>query len=181
MNTFEQIEASELSLTPFAAINDGWMLVTGVKPDGSYNALTASWGALGTLWGRPVALCFIRSTRYTKEFLDAGDRVTLSLFEPGEHRDELMVMGRTSGRDCDKVAKAGLEVAFEDELPYFGAAGAVMLGTKLFAQELDGSCFTQKAEELGLYEANYVKNTDGMHTMYVFAIDKVFVATEPQE
>ena len=34
MNTFEQIEASELSLTPFAAINDGWMLVTGVKPDG---------------------------------------------------------------------------------------------------------------------------------------------------
>ena len=106
MRTFEKIDPTELSLAPFAAISQGWQLVCGVKPDGTYNALTASWGALGTLWGMPVALCFIRSSRYTKEFIDAGDKITFSLFSPDEHRDELMVMGRTSGRDCDKIAKS---------------------------------------------------------------------------
>lgn len=178
MRTFEKIDPTELSLAPFAAISQGWQLVCGVKPDGTYNALTASWGALGTLWGMPVALCFIRSSRYTKEFIDAGDKITFSLFSPDEHRDELMVMGRTSGRDCDKIAKAGLTVATADGLPYFDAADAVLLGTKVFAQELDGDGFTAAGQELKLYDKNYVQNTDGMHTLYVARIDEVLVAEE---
>lgn len=176
MTTFKEIAPAELALKPFEAIDKGWMLVCGIKPDGSYNAMTASWGALGTLWARPVALAFIRSSRYTKEFLDAGERVTLSLFEPGANRDGLMVMGRRSGRDCDKVAESGLAVQTVDGLPVFSDAHAALLGTKLFAQDLLPENLSEAACRLGIREKQYVENTDGIHTLYVIGIDTALVA-----
>ena len=74
---FEKIELSALQAEPFAMIGKQWMLITAEK-GGRVNTMTASWGGLGVLWGQDVALVFIRPQRYTREFVEAAGRFTLS-------------------------------------------------------------------------------------------------------
>ena len=47
----------------FSLIGDRWMLVAATDKDGKTNAMTASWGGLGVLWGKKVAFVFIRPQR----------------------------------------------------------------------------------------------------------------------
>ncbi len=176
MHTFETIEPAGLSLAPLSAIDKGWMLLTAVKPDGTFNTMTASWGGLGTLWNAPVAFVFVRPSRYTKEFIDADGTVSLSLFKPGAYRRELGLLGTKSGRDGDKIAESGLTVVHEGEVPYFAEAGAVLIGTKLYAQLLTEECFTAQGIARDLPHRMYEENPEGWHTMYVIGIDKVLVA-----
>ena len=50
-------------------IGKEWMLITaGTVSD--CNTMTASWGGLGVIWGKPSATVYIRQSRYTKEFVD---------------------------------------------------------------------------------------------------------------
>ena len=59
---FQQVELKELSLNPFGAIGQDWMLVT-AGDAAKANTMTASWGGLGVLWGFDVAFVFIRPQR----------------------------------------------------------------------------------------------------------------------
>lgn len=38
-----------------------------------YNTMTASWGGIGVMWGKNVAVTVIRPQRYTKEFVESHD------------------------------------------------------------------------------------------------------------
>ena len=60
----------------------------------------------GELWHEHVAFIFIRPQRYTYEFTEKAEGLTLSFFSE-EYRDALKLCGRVSGRDCDKIAEAG--------------------------------------------------------------------------
>ena len=51
-----------------------WALLTAGN-EGSFNTMTISWGGLGTIWGRPVATVYVRTSRYTHEFMDNNERV----------------------------------------------------------------------------------------------------------
>ena len=103
----KEVDVKSLDISPFTAIGDDWMLVTAGDQD-SHNTMTASWGGLGVLWGAPVATCYIRQSRYTKEFVDASQTFTLSFLDPARYRRELGYLGRVSGRDEDKIAACGL-------------------------------------------------------------------------
>ena len=54
------------------------MLIT-AKNQSRVNTMTASWGGVGILWGKPVAFVFIRQSRYTKEFVDASATFSLNV------------------------------------------------------------------------------------------------------
>ena len=117
--TFEKIGLTDIELAPFTAFDKGWGLVTAGDAK-KYNTMTVSWGGLGTLWNKPVATIYIRPQRYTKQFVDANERFTVSLFD-GDHKRELGVLGTKSGRDGNKVAEVGFtsvelagQVAFEE-------------------------------------------------------------------
>ena len=43
--------------------------------------MTASWGGMGVIWGKPSVTAYIRQTRYTKEFVDQGEYFTITFFE----------------------------------------------------------------------------------------------------
>ena len=47
----------------FSLIGDRWMLVAATDKSGKTNAMTASWGGMGVLWGKKVAFVFIRPQR----------------------------------------------------------------------------------------------------------------------
>ena len=151
-------------------IDKQWMLVT-AGDESSFNTMTASWGAVGNLWNRPVAIIFIRPERYTHEFLENGGRVSLSFFVE-QYRDALKLCGSRSGRDCDKVAEAGLTAqALDNGTMVFDQARLTLDCRQLFRTEMTEADFIDKSLLEKWYGAK-----GGMHTVYVLDIENVYVA-----
>ncbi len=45
------------------------------------NTMTVSWGGTGVFWGKNVVFIFIRESRYTKDFIDNGEFLSLSFLQ----------------------------------------------------------------------------------------------------
>ncbi|MFA5561842.1 MAG: flavin reductase, partial [Eubacteriales bacterium] len=132
---FETVQPDRLKEAIFEKISKEWMLVTATKPDGTYNTMTASWGGLGFLWQRPVAFIFIRPQRYTYEFAEAGEHLSLSFFPP-TYREALTFCGSQSGRQVDKAEACGLTPLQAQGCTYFEQASLVLLTRKLYATSI---------------------------------------------
>ena len=168
--SFKQINVEELNQNPFVAIGNEWMLIAADK-GGKTNAMTASWGGVGIMWGKPSAFVFIRQTRYTKEFVDAGERFTLNFFG-GNFKKELGYFGRISGRDEDKIAKTGMTVSTLENVPVFNDATTILVCRKMYTQKLDEASFIDRK----VLEQNYeIGSSDSMHSIYIAEIEKVLV------
>ena len=105
---FIKKDVHELQQNVFTEIGKNWMLISAKNPEGKVNTMTASWGAMGVLWGKETVTAYIRQSRYTKEFVDAQEYFTISLFDG--YKKELGVLGSVSGRDKDKIAEVGFTV-----------------------------------------------------------------------
>ena len=175
MSEFRTIRPEEFSGNPFTLIGREWMLVTAANPgDGlmggkDYNTMTASWGGLGILWGKPVAFVFIRPQRHTFRFTENNSRVTLSFFPP-EYRDALNFCGTKSGRDCDKAAACGLtpvaETNEDGRAVWFDEAKLVLVTRKLYAKPFDPAAFLDP-------DSRNMYGDDDFHTVYVCAVEKI--------
>ena len=125
MNSFKVVKTKEASMDAFDLKNK-WMLVTAAKSDGSVNTMTANWGGLGIMWNKEVAYVVIRPQRFTKEFVDEATTFTLTFFAEDYKKKALTYLGKVSGRDEDKIAKAGLTICKDEEgVPYFAEAESV--------------------------------------------------------
>ena len=139
----KEIPLDQLTLPVFETFSKGWFLVSaGDYAAADWNCMTVSWGFLGTMWGKPVAQIVIRPQRYTREFLDRHDTFTLSAF-PEEQRGALSLLGKKSGRDCDKVALAGLHPtsSLHVAAPSFEEASMTLECKKLYRQPMDKGSF----------------------------------------
>lgn len=165
--SFKEIAPEAFNESVFKVIGKDWLLLTGTA-EGKSNAMTASWGGMGIMWGKPVAYIFIRPQRYTKEFVDKADGMTICVF--GEEKRKMMsYFGTVSGRDEDKIAKSGLTPVEEGGRVYFEEARVAMVCRKLFAQELREECILDKASDAKWYpEKDY-------HTMYIMEIEKLLI------
>lgn len=165
---FKEINPCELQLNPFTKIESEWMLITAGN-NKKYNTMTASWGGLGVYWNKNVITTYIRPQRYTKEFIDANDIFTVSFFKP-EYREALNICGTLSGRDCDKVSKAGLSPYFVDGTTAFEQADMIFICKKLYEDTMPPKNFIDKEGGEKWYpDKDY-------HTMYISEIVKVLVA-----
>ncbi len=163
MKNFQEITVKDLNENAFKLIGTDWTLITAGNKD-SLNTMTASWGGVGVLWNKNVAFIFVRPQRYTREFLDNNDNFTLSFFDG--MRDSLTICGRKSGRDCDKIAEAGLTPVFTEKAPYFDEARLVLVCRKLYRQRLSEDSIIDKS-----ILKEYANND--FHYMYVAEIEKV--------
>lgn len=162
---FQEIKPSELTKNPFTMIGKEWLLVAAEK-EGKANAMTASWGGVGIMWGKEVAFIVIRPQRYTKEFIDGSATLSLSVLDES-YRKTLGYFGSVSGRTEDKIAKSGLTLSHEGATPYFSEANTVLICRKLYAQEYSPECFLDtEAEQKWYPDKDY-------HTMYICEIQKV--------
>lgn len=163
MNQFKEISPEEIDRV-LERIGKEWMLVSAGDTQAS-NTMTASWGCMGVLWNRPVAICFIRPQRYTYTFTETHDRLSLSFFG-GEYKEALTLCGRTSGRDGDKFERAHLTRAFSEAgVPYPGEAELVLICKKLYVDDLKKASFLDPAL-LSNYPA------DDFHRVYVCEIER---------
>lgn len=163
--SFKEISLSELQFNPFTKIGSQWMLITAGNEE-KYNTMTASWGGMGVLWGKNVVTTYLRPQRYTKEFVDANDTFTISFYGE-QHREALNICGSLSGRNCDKVAKAGLTPLFVDGTTAFEEAELILVCKKLYADQMPPENFIAKENDEKWYP-----NKD-YHTMYISEIVKV--------
>ena len=135
----KEIRKEDLQLNPFTEIGKGWMLICAGGAD-KHNAMTASWGGLGVMWGKDVSFIVVRPQRYTLEFIDQQEYYSLNFFAP-EHKPALSYFGAHSGRDGDKDAATGLTAAFDAQAPYYKEAKLVLICRKLHRQQFDPKCF----------------------------------------
>lgn len=161
-----EVKHEELSGNVFKMINSDWMLITAQDGD-KVNTMTASWGGLGELWNKYVAFVFIRPQRYTFEFTEKTDRLTLSFFG-GNQREALKICGSKSGRDCDKIAEAGLTLCHADGYPTFEEAEVVMECRKIYADDIKEDCMLAP-EIMACYKAR------DFHRTYICEIEKILV------
>lgn len=161
---FHWIETNpkELSDNPFQLIGNDWMLITADQGE-RHNTMTASWGGVGILWNKPVATIYVRPQRYTYEFLEQTDRLTLSFFSE-EHRKALAFCGSHSGRNCDKAAECGLTPIKLDGSTAFGEARLVFTCRKLYFSDIDPAHLLDPA----LDSQNYPEKD--YHRMYICEI-----------
>lgn len=164
----KQIEVKDLTENFFETISKEWMLVTAGTPE-HFNTMTASWGGIGFLWNKPVAFVFIRPERYTYEFVERNEYLTLS-FLGDENRQIYNICGSTSGRDTDKVKETGLKL-----LPTpagnitFEQSRLTLECRKLYSRMLDPESFIDKQPLEKWYGEN-----NGMHKMYIVEIVNVW-------
>lgn len=152
---YKTISPEEISTNVFCDIGKRAMLIGAVKPDdGSYNCMTASWGAMGVLWGKNVFWCYIRPQRYTMEFVDKTEVATLSFFETDntQAKNALKICGTKSGRDGDKISLAGLTpVVTQDGELMFEQASMTIVGRKLYCGKIEPEAFIDKICDKACY------------------------------
>ncbi len=119
----------------FSQFDKKWALLTAGNKE-SFNTMTISWGGMGTIWGKPVATTYVRTSRLTHDFMDKEEYFTIS-FYPEEYKNVLMVLGSKSGRDIDKMNDSGLTPKAVENSMTFEEAEVTLLCRKLFKQKLD--------------------------------------------
>lgn len=138
MINFLKINPKDISENVFKLIGTDWMLISAGNKD-EFNTMTASWGALGVLWNKPVAICFVRPQRYTFEFIDKSESFSLSFFGE-QYREVLNICGAQSGRDIDKMEKTGLHPLFDSNgCIYYKEASLVLCCKKLYSDFIEPS------------------------------------------
>ncbi len=138
MQELKQIAPAKLNVAPHQLFNSQWLLLAaGDFSIDRWNAMTISWGSLGTMWGLPFAQVVVRPQRYTHEFMENFDSFTLSVF-PRAYRAALEVMGSRSGRQGGKAQAAGITPVAAEQVaaPVFAEAELVLECRKLFVQRM---------------------------------------------
>lgn len=163
MHIFQPYPIELLEFNPFTKIGKDWAMITaGTKQ--KVNCMTVSWGGLGVLWGKNVAFLFVRDSRYTKEFIDNGEFLSVTFFDSASYRDALNICGTVSGRDGDKFEKAGIHLGFRHSIPYIDEGNFVILCRKLAATRLTEDVFLDPDIKKKWYQ------DEDYHTMYVVEV-----------
>ena len=152
----------------FNTVGNDWMLLTASDGERT-NTMTVSWGCFGKLWNKNVAICYVRPQRYTYEILEKTEHLTLSVL-PEEYREILQMCGTVSGRDGDKLEKAGLTCALaKNGAPYPEQSRLVFACKKLYADDIREECMIDPKLALQFYPQK------DFHRFYVCEIEQVLV------
>ncbi|MCK9548646.1 MAG: flavin reductase [Sphaerochaeta sp.] len=169
---YVDIPIEHLQINPFTAIGSDGFLITAGTAD-RFNTMTATWGAMGHLWGRNTVTVYVRPSRLTHELLASSEGFTIS-FLPPDLKHILTWCGEHSGRDWDKVKETGLKMACIDgpeggERITFKQAALVFSCTKAAVLPLDKSAFVLPVIEEHYRDGDY-------HTMIIGFVDSILAS-----
>ncbi|MFR7707963.1 MAG: flavin reductase [Alistipes inops] len=143
MKGYKEIPADRMPGNVIEMIGRQWMLVTAGSGE-QCNTMTASWGGIGVIWGQPAATVYIRPQRYTREFVDAEPRLTLSFM--GRSTAGRWLTAAHSGRTEEKIARAGLTVEHTPAgTPCIGGAEIVLECRKMYRDRFDPRNFWRRS------------------------------------
>lgn len=165
---FQPMPIYEMDFNPFRQFKeDKCAIVTEV--DGKANAMTASWGAMGEMWGKDVITIYIRESRFTRELLDKSETFSVNFFDMSnvENKMALQIFGSKSGRDKDKIKEMGFNVNHSLNTPFLDESNLVFLCSKLSRTEIkSGEFFNPRINDKFYEDGDY-------HIMYIAEIIRV--------
>ena len=155
----------------FQELDEKNAILTAGNKEIGFNCLTVSWGGIGCIWGKHVAFVFVRHSRYTYEFLEKSESVTLSFLDE-KYKDAVLYLGTHSGRAEDKVKKMGLSYCYDPDYDgaYIKEASYCFKMKQLYYLDMPYEKLPQAIQD------RYYKEGD-MHRMYVCEI-KQFLKQE---
>lgn len=164
---YKQLSPDKIPGNIIKMLNEDWMLIT-AGTDAKYNMMTASWGGLGVLYGKPTATCFINPTRYTYQLMETNETYTLTFYTEA-YREALQYCGSNSGRDKDKVKGSGLTpITTPSGSKAFSEAWLIIECRKLVGQSLShDALFDEKVKNEWVGKQ--------LHKMYIGEIINVWV------
>jgi len=139
----QKITPDNFNTEIFKILNKGWMLLTsGDFQESRANAMTISWGFMGTIWNKPVMIVAVRPQRYTREFIEQCDNFTVCSF-PEEEKVALSFCGSNSGRDVDKIKESGLTMIPSAQIssPGFEQAELILECRVIYKDDLEENNF----------------------------------------
>jgi len=105
----EKISMKKIQIDPYQfaekTISTSSLLVS--KGKGKVNVMALDWKSIGELWMLPVCTIAVAPSRFTFSLLEETPEFTLNVPSP-EISSAISIAGSYSGRDTDKIAKAGL-------------------------------------------------------------------------
>ena len=165
--SFKEIAAEELNMNPFTKIGKEWMLISAGNEEKA-NTMTASWGAMGVMWGKNAVTVYLRPQRYTKEFVDREQTFTIS-FLGEKYRQNLGYCGKVTGKRIDKISEAGLTPYYVDGTTAIEEADMIMVCKTMYHDTIKPECFDETRNNDKWYpDKDY-------HTMYIAEVTKVLL------
>lgn len=165
---FEKVSWEELNDNVIRMIGKDWMLIAAGEAD-DYNMMTASWGTMGWLWGRPVSTTYVRPQRHTHNYTEKYEYYTLTFYKE-EHKDVLRKMGTVSGKNFDKMNYEELTpVVTENGSIAFEEAYLIIECRKMYNFVLKEDEFTDKEVMEDMYPEK------DFHTVYYGEIMNVWI------
>lgn len=152
-----------LNLAPFYTLDKEWAVLT-VGDKEKFNAMTVSWGGLGTIWNKPVVTVYVRPIRYTYEFMETNDYFSLSFYDE-EYKEDLGILGSKSGKYVDKIALTKLTPRFSENTVSFKEAKLTLICKKIYFQDLDINNIDNKS--IPQSEIDRFYKTEPAHRMYI--------------
>jgi flavin reductase (DIM6/NTAB) family NADH-FMN oxidoreductase RutF len=167
MAIWKKSEPKSLKENTFSIFDDKWAAVAAEK-DGKVNTMTISWGSLGILWDEQIVTIYIRNSRYTREFMDASETFSITVFDESYRKALSDVIGSKSGRDLDKIKAVGWTVEHIGGTPVFGQANLAFICKKIYRHEFQKEEFCDKVYQEKVYSRGdfhvvYIGRIEGMY------------------
>lgn len=166
MDGFKSINPEALSDNMFRLISKDWTLIA-AGDESSYNMMTANWAGIGFLWAKNVAFIFIRPTRYTYEFTEKLDTMSLNFFT-NDYRHILNLCGKESGRNINKMDCGLTPATLKDGGVAFSEARIILNCKKMCTANLEDFDFIDKSV-LKWYDG------DEYHKLYICEITDALI------
>lgn len=158
------MEIRDFNTDIFNLFDRHWAVLTAGTPD-KYNAMTISWGSMGTIWGepgngRPIITVYVNPLRYTYGVLNETDRFTVS-FLPEDNRRDLLLLGSRTGRNGSPLKDTSLTVKEDHGFVTFAEAIYTFECEKLYAETL------KKENIPAAIAAQFYGPQEEAHRMYI--------------
>lgn len=142
--------------------------VVSVGEEGDFRCMTIGWGMMGNVWGHPgsAITVYVHPSRYTFEYMQEKEYFVVSFF-PEQYHDDVFQLGRTSGRDGDKVAQTRLTPKTIEHGVGFEEAELTFVCRKISAQQF-------KLENCPQHMVDGIYSKMEPHYMYIGFIEDAF-------
>ena len=140
LHVFQPVDLDDILEGAFRFGGDTWALLTAGDEEKA-NTMTVAWGGLVYVWNRTCAVVYVRESRYTKEFIDTQKKFSLSFLDHGEYGGLKSYLGSVSGRDEDKIEKAGIHLNYYEGIPFIDEAKSVIACKVLYKQLMKEESF----------------------------------------